>query len=199
MIGASIRIHPSTARPQRHRRTEMVSRILPVTLLAALGLLLAWPNAEAQAQANAPLFEYDATHPAYKDIQREDSLGQEHIDGPVDYGTDFPTSGPHPARPTQAGFYKDSLPREPLVHALEHGNIIIYYDEPGAAAIKLIRTWTDQYQGAFDGVIALRHEGLGEGVVLTAWRHRLEIPKMDVRASFFVDAFRGRGPESRVR
>jgi hypothetical protein len=40
---------------------------------------------------------------------------------------------------------------------------------------------------------------LGETVILTSWQHRLELAKMDVRASFFVDAFRGRGPENRVR
>jgi len=177
----------------------MVSRILPVTLFAALGLLLVWPITDAQGQGSDPLFEYDAKHPAFKDIQREESLGREHIEGPVDYGTEFPTSGPHAARPTEPGFYNDPLPLEPLVHALEHGNIVIYYDEPGDAAVKLIRGWTDQYQGALDGVIAVRHEGLGERIVMTSWRHRLELPKIDARAAFFIDAFRGRGPEKRVR
>lgn len=181
----------------------MVSRILPVTVSLALGLFLAWPTADAQAQARGGernnLFQYDQNHPAFKDIQREESLGQEHIDGPVDYGTDFPTSGPHAARPTRAGFYKDSMSREALVHAMEHGSVVIYYDKPGDAAMKLIRSWTDKYQGVWDGVIAVPHEGLGEKVVLTAWQHRLELTKMDARAAFFVDAFRGRGPENRVR
>jgi hypothetical protein len=181
----------------------MVSRIFPVTLFAALGLLVAWPATDVQAQARGGgrnnLFQYDASHPAYKDIQREESLGQEHIDGPVDYGTDFPTSGPHVPRPARPGFYDEPVALEALVHAMEHGSVIVYYGKPGDAAMKLIRGWTDQYQGEWDGVIAVPHEGLGEGVVLTAWRHRLEIPRMDVRASFFVDAFRGRGPENRVR
>lgn len=181
----------------------MVSRILPVSLFAALGLLLVWPATDAQAQAHGSgrdqLFEYDANHPAYRDIQREESLGRDHIDGPVDYGTEFPTSGPHAPRPAEAGFYDKPIASEALVHALEHGSIIVYYDTPGDAAMKLIRSWTDQYDGDWDGVIAVPHEGLGEGVVLTSWQHRLELPKMDVRASFFVDAFRGRGPENRVR
>jgi hypothetical protein len=82
---------------------------------------------------------------------------------------------------------------------LEHGNIIIYYDEPSDAAMNLIRGWTDQFGGAWDGVIAARKEGLGERIVMTAWQHRLELDKMDVRASFFIDGFRGRGPENRVR
>jgi hypothetical protein len=181
----------------------MVLRILPVTLLAAFGVLLAWPITDAQAQGHGGgrdrLFQYDASHPAYRDIQREESLGREHIDGPVDYGTDFPTSGPHAPSPARAGFYDEPLPLEALVHALEHGNVVIYYDQPSDAAMKLIRSWTDQYQGVWDAVIAVPYDGLGEGIVLTSWQHRLELPKMDVRASFFVDAFRGRGPENRVR
>ena len=127
---------------QRQRRTDMVSRILPVTLFAALGLLLAWPATDVQAQARGGgrnnLFQYDASHPAYKDIQREESLGQEHIDGPVDYGTDFPTSGPHAPRPTRAGFYDEPVALEALVHAMEHGSVIVYYDKPGDAAMKLM-------------------------------------------------------------
>ncbi len=181
----------------------MVLRILSGTLFAALGLLLALPVSDAQGQTRGAgrdrLFEYDANHPAYRDIQREESLGREHIEGPVDYGTEFPTSGPHAPSPARPGFYNDPLPTESLVHAMEHGNVIIYYDEPADAAMKLIRGWTDQYRGVWDAVIAVRKDGLGEGFVLTAWQHRLELPKMDVRASFFVDAFRGRGPENRVR
>jgi hypothetical protein len=181
----------------------MVSNILPVTFFVALGLLVAWPAADVQAQAHGEgrdsLYEYDANHPAFKDIQREESLGREHIQGPVDYGAEFPTSGPHDPSPIEPGFYKGPLPSERLVHSLEHGNIVIYYDEPADAAMSLIRDWTDKYSGDWDGVIALPREGLGERIVLTSWQHRLELPKMDVRASFFVDAFRGRGPENRVR
>ncbi len=178
----------------------MVSRILPVM---ALGLLMAWPAVDALAQSRGdgsdPLYEYDASHPAFKDIQREQSLGREHIEGPVDYGTEFPTSGPHDPSPIRPGFYNDPLPSERLVHSLEHGNIVIYYDKPSDAAMDLIRSWTDKYPGALDGVIAVPHENLGERIVLTAWQHRLDLPKIDVRASFFVDAFRGRGPEKRIR
>lgn len=180
----------------------MLSRFLPIMVFAVLGLL-AWPAADAQAQGHGAgrdaLFEYDANHPAYKDIQREEDLGREHVEGAVDYGTEFPTSGPHNPSPIPPGFYNDPLPSERLVHSLEHGNIIIYYGAPSDAAMNLIRGWTDQFQGAWDGVIAVRHDDLGEKIVMTSWQHRLELPKMDVRASFFVDAFRGRGPENRVR
>jgi len=180
----------------------MVSRILPGALVLALGLSLPPTAADAQMRegtGHEQLYQYDASHPAYRDIQKEESLGREHVEGPVDYGTDFPTSGPHNPVWTEPGFYDRPLDRENLVHALEHGNIVIYYDEPGDAAMKIIRGWTDRFRGQWDGVVAVPHEGLGESLVMTSWQHRLELAKIDVRASFFVDAFRGRGPENRVR
>ena len=181
----------------------MVRRIWPVTLVTALALVLAWPAADAQAQAQTQAgnqrINIDFDHPVYRDIQREESLGAEHIDGPIDYGTDFPTSGPMASSPSRAGFYNRPLPLESLVHSLEHGAIVVYYDELGDAEEELIRGWTDQYQDSMASVIAVPNETLGESIVLTSWEYRLDLPKMDVRASYFVDAFRGRGPEGRSR
>ncbi len=143
--------------------------------------------------------QIDLDHPNFRDVVREPSAGNEHIAGRHDYGTDFPTSGPHSATPLQPGFYDEPLRREGLVHALEHGNIVIYYDAPSDTAMQFLRRWTDAYRGGFDGVIVVRHPGLGERLVLTAWRHRLELDAFDARAALFVDALRGRGPEAPVR
>jgi len=180
----------------------MVSRI---SLFIALGLLVAWPAegadapSQAQPQDSGQRINIDFNHPVYRDIQREEAQSADHIDGPIDYGTDFPTSGLMAATPSRAGFYNKPLPLESLVHSLEHGAIVVYYDKLSDDAEDLIRGWTDQYRGAMDAVIAVPNETLGETIVLTSWEYRLDLPKMDIRASFFVDAFRGRGPEGRIR
>lgn len=149
--------------------------------------------------APAAAQEIDYNHPAYEAIEREPSQGNQHVDGPVAYGTPFPMSGPHAATPAAPGFYEQELSREPLVHLLEHGYIVIYYDEPGDDVRGVLRGWTDSYQGAWDGVVAVRHNGLGERIVLTAWERRLQLDRLDTRAALFIDAFRGRGPERSVR
>ena len=126
--------------------------------------------------------------------------GQEHQNGPIDYGTSFPTSGPHSPTPIPPGFYTDRPPTESLVHSLEHGNIVIYYDQPGDAATAVLRGWVQQYQGTWDGVVVVRVRGIGPGIALTAWTKQLFQPGFDEDAAFaFVDAFRGRGPERAVR
>ncbi|MHA1570651.1 MAG: DUF3105 domain-containing protein [Alphaproteobacteria bacterium] len=126
--------------------------------------------------------------------------GQQHENGPVDYGTSFPTSGAHSPTPVPPGFYTDRPPSESLVHSLEHGNIVIYYDQPGDAAITAMRDWAQQYRGGLDGVVVVRVRGIGPGVALTAWTKQLFQHNFDETAAFaFIDAFRGRGPERSVR
>src|SRR5262245_59267371 len=44
------------------------------------------------------------------------------------YNSDPPTSGEHYPVPAQAGFYTEALPDEQLVHNLEHGYVIIWYN-----------------------------------------------------------------------
>ncbi len=143
--------------------------------------------------------EIDYSHSAYDAIVIEPSQGNVHISGTFEYGTSFPTSGQHAPTPAAPGFYEEGLSPEVLVHALEHGNIVIYYDEPGEKALAWVRRWTNGYQGTLDGVIAVRQDGLGLRIVLTAWERRLELDRLDSRGAYFVDAFRGRGPERRVR
>lgn len=142
---------------------------------------------------------FDPDHPAFADIERQPSLGNQHVSGAVNYETEFPTSGPHSQAPVRPGLYGDAQALERLVHSLEHGNVVIYYDTPGELAMQTLERWTNAYDGAMDGVVAIRRKGLGERVVLTAWQNSLDIERFDVRATYFVDAFRGRGPEGSVR
>jgi hypothetical protein len=117
-----------------------------------------------------------------------------------DYGTPFPTSGPHSPRWTETGFYSEPQPPTELVHALEHGNIVIYYDQPGSRALEQLKRWAEEHQGQWDGVVVVPSPGLKERVVLTAWEKRLMLDRFDgAAAAAFLDAFRGRGPEGAMR
>ncbi len=133
-------------------------------------------------------------------VQTLPDQGAEHTDGLVDYGTTFPTSGAMSPSPIPAGYYPSRVPSESLVHSLEHGHIVIYFDQPGEAAMTAMQGWTQQYQGGLDGVIAVRVRGMGPGIALTAWTKLLILPSFDEATTFaFIDAFRGRGPERAVR
>ena len=118
----------------------------------------------------------------------------------VPYPSDPPTSGPHWPTPTGAGFYGDRQWPEALVHALEHGNIVIYYDSPDEETLATLRGWVGLFGGVWDGVVVTPKPGLETEILLTAWRRVLRLDPFDAAAAAaFVDRFRGRGPENRVR
>ena len=56
--------------------------------------------------------------------------GNLHVaqDTPITYNTDPPTSGTHYPGATEGGFYDSPIPAGNLVHTMEHGGIIIYYN-----------------------------------------------------------------------
>ncbi len=139
---------------------------------------------------------------ALSGVRNERSLGGGHLGlGQTrTYPSRFPTSGSHHSVPTEPGVYQDQQPAIHLVHALEHGHIVIYYDKPGGAVLETLRRWTKLYSGHWDGVVATRMSGLGRKIVLTAWTKSFSQAEFDrPAAAAFIDAFRGRGPENRVR
>ena len=123
------------------------------------------------------------------------ALGQGRL-----YDRPFPTTGIHDRTPVNPGFYRQAQPATKLVHSIEHGNVVIYYEDPGAEALGLLEDWTSLYGGTWDGVVATSSSGLGKVVVLTASRKILRLDEFDpAAAAAFIDQFRGRGPENPVR
>lgn len=130
--------------------------------------------------------------------------GNQHVPDSTSpqYRTDPPTSGPHYDDPAPPGFY-DSPPRPgAVVHSLEHGNIVIYFDPKRVPAkqVEELKQLAAKYQGFWDGVLVIARPDPKFPVIVTAWRHWLRLPKHDQEAiGAFIEAYRGRGPERQVR
>jgi hypothetical protein len=63
--------------------------------------------------------------------QYVENQGRLHLDpGQVfnDYNSNPPTSGPHDPRVPQFRIYNDPLPKEQLVHAMEHGGVVVWHN-----------------------------------------------------------------------
>lgn len=152
--------------------------------------------------------EYGCTPSMARDIpdgvERMPCKSAAHVaDGTrVTYESDPPLSGEHSNRWVEPGFYSEPKQTEQLVHSLEHGHVVIYYnqDKLSAAEVKGIRDLANRYKGSWDGVVAVPRADAKHPVILTAWEHALRLESFDqARVDAFVDAFRGRGPENPVR
>ena len=118
----------------------------------------------------------------------------------VNYGSNTPTSGRHDGRPVSPGVYQSVTAPTMLVHSLEHGMVVVYYDRLSADAMATLEDWSSLYGGPFSGIVVTRQPGLGDKLVLTAWRKSLTLDSFDApAAAAFIDAYRGRGPENPVR
>ncbi len=179
-------------------RTKFVLGTIAVLALVMGGLYL-WRSNQANSEFGALAIQGQAalsqvrTPPAHGGGHL--ALDQSHI-----YDERFPTSGIHDRVSVNPGFYQDFLPPTKLVHSIEHGHVVIYYESPGADAIQLLKDWTSFYDGPWDGVIAAPTTGLGKAVVLTAWSKIFRLNEFDqAAAAAFIDQYRGRGPENPVR
>lgn len=155
------------------------------------------------SQARGPFEELlSAGGGSLAQVQTTPSISRDHLQpGQAQgYSSSFPTSGAHDPSPAAPGFYDDPQRLENLVHSIEHGHIVVYYDEPGPEVVALLKDWSRLFQGHWDGFLAVPHRGLKQKVVMTAWRRRLDLEPFDpASAALFVDTYRGRGPEKTVR
>ena len=112
---------------------------------------------------------------------------------PGEYNSDPPTSGPHYAEGLPRGFYDESdLPQLPpypeghLVHNLEHGYIIFWYncdvsDENECTDLK--SQMIDYLENTSNiKLIAFPWESIDHPLVLTSWGYRLELHDFDESA-----------------
>lgn len=133
---------------------------------------------------------------------RHIEVGEQH----EAYNSDPPTSGPHYAQPASAGFYDEALPDEQLVHNLEHGYVVIWYnckglEETACEALKTqIRSVMDQAGGvgisSTTKLIAVPRSSLPGTLAASSWGRLYEPESFRPdELLFFIKEFRNKAPE----
>lgn len=122
---------------------------------------------------------------------------------PGEYNSNPPTSGPHYAEEARAGFFDDNnyqFPAGYLVHNLEHGYVIFWYncgllDESGCTNLKeQIKTTMDDLGGI--KLIAYPWPSLDVPLVMTSWGRLQRFETFDAeQAKAFYRANLNRAPE----
>ena len=138
-----------------------------------------------------------------QDVEQFESRGREHVNEEVDYERIPPLSGPHHGGVVDAGYYEQPQSTEELVHSLEHGAVVVYYDPDAITeeARSDLRERANVHTGTWTSVIVAPSQDNPEApYTLTAWRHRLRIDEYEPEAvTAFLAEYLGRGPENPVR
>ena len=131
---------------------------------------------------------------------------REHVDGAVNYKQNPPVFGPHAPSPASDGNYvgQGDVSRESLVHALEHGRVVIWF-KPALAKRRVSQLETlfaEPMEGSPAGYKQLLVENAeipGE-VAATGWGQQIICPRFTNATFDALRAFRLRavdkGPEN---
>lgn len=139
-------------------------------------------------------------------VQTEPASSTTHVEAgsDIDYETLPPTGGPHYSSTVDAGFYEEPQPYGSLVHTLEHGAVVVYYDpaQLSSAAEEELRSYANRHTGTWRSFVAVPNpeDDPEAAYVLTAWEKRLTMDEYDTEVvDAFVAEYIGRGPENPVR
>jgi hypothetical protein len=182
-------------RAQAKRRKQLLIGGGAVAALAILGFV----GLQIFGQQSAPTPSTPIATGECSQVQGISSAGQAHMnpgDAPPNYSGTPPTSGLHHPNPLSDG----TLSRQPAdnmflargVHSLEHGRIVIYYNNLDATEVAALESIVRSERK----VILAPWAGLEAKVALTAWTRLQTCKGVNEQAiRGFVNAFRDRGPE----
>lgn len=118
------------------------------------------------------------------------------------YHSNPPTSGPHSATDVPWGVYDKPVPKEQLVHNMEHGGVIVWYNCTNCDDLTAqIKNVVEEYLRDGKELVMSPYPGMEENTIaLTAWSRLDKFPTSDYtedRLRRFVDAHERRfNPEN---
>lgn len=184
---------------KRRTRTNAITAAI-VVAIAVTGLLIVLRINQPKGEMTLPndgITEFcDAVQSFDIDERRHVEEGQ-----PVSYPQDPPVGGLHwgSPPPPDDGFYTTEIPKELTTHSLEHGQIIIWYNQGDD---KIAGQLKDAIAEKKSFLVAVpRSEPLpgGARMVLTAWGRSQSCRDFDMQAlRQFQEFFKNKGPE-RIR
>lgn len=176
------------------RRRNLITGAVVIVVLAAVVFAIQQEKDKEEVAQGVGAAQANCT-----DIVRPEPGTQDHIEEGAShepYSSFPPTSGPHYATPADPGFYSDPLVPETVVHNLEHGQIVIWYD-PTLTQEELDQI-EDITRDQLVATVAVPSAQLEApyNIVTTAWgamQSCEEVSEQVINA--FRAEFQGRGPE----
>lgn len=107
------------------------------------------------------------------------------------YNSDPATSGPHTEYILSWGIYKEPIPQEVLVHNLEDGGVVIYYNKNASTEFQRLSTMFDsEYKDS--RLVIVPYPEMRNKITLTAWGRIERLDNYDEgRIKNFINVFMG--------
>lgn len=180
---------------RRQRQLAVGAGVLGMALLLALAVVA---TGVLNPPAAKPVAQAAALTATCSDIQTFPTQSRDHIQPNQPhppYSSNPPTSGWHWDTPQDWGIYTTPQVQEQLVHNLEHGGIVVQYNDLTTLDAQRL---TDFVKQDDHHVILAPYPGLPKDVrvAFTAWDHLQTCNGVDASAlRSFINAFRDKGPE----
>ena len=166
---------------REQRKKNIVTLVIAAVVVAVVAALVisdrratSGPVGVAAADANCgSKEEFEAT-------------SADHVEEgtPVQYETNPPTVGPHAGSPGPTGFFDTPQEAEHLIHNMEHGQIVLWYDPAAPQQVKDDLEAIVEKQLAT--TVATPYEGLEEyNFYMTAWNKLPDAPKDSAGTGYF--------------
>jgi hypothetical protein len=117
---------------------------------------------------------------------------------PASYTVLPPYGEEHSPIPLACGIYSSTPAFEMVVHAMEHGAVVLWYtpDQLSGDDVEALTQIASDHLNDSDYVIQAPYGGLGSPLMLVAWGVRLPLDGVDARAiEQFFDEFHDDAPE----
>ena len=179
--------HPSPVRAPGGSRFNVPLIAAVLGGLAIIGLL-AWVVIDRQTSEPPQ----DDASTALPGVYYAD-LGRGHLQAGQPYtlyNSNPPTSGPHDPVPTSWGVHDTPVPKEKLVHNMEHGGVLILYNCTSACddIVTALADYTKAELAKGKNIVMAPYPGIDNRIALVSWTRLDAFDAMDVeRVKRFID------------
>jgi len=178
----------------RRRRQQRIARVVRTVVITGAAAAIIWFLFLRTGIPDA-IAGHEVEH--YDTFQTESIQGQLHTDQPVNYESDPPVSGAHRPTPADCGVYSTPIPKENMVHTLEHGAVgVLYRPDADPEDITAIEEIVQSYASH---TFSAPYPELEDPYTVVAWAHLMRLDDFEPEAiREFIDAFRqgGDAPEA---
>jgi hypothetical protein len=104
------------------------------------------------------------------------------------YTSNPPTSGPHASSPAQFKILENPAPKENLLHSMEHGAVVVWYNTDDQAVINQLTDWVNEEIDRRRLLVMTKYTEMEPNTIaLTAWTRLDKFPVSDLTKKRVVD------------